>query len=201
MPLEQKRLYGSFRPSLRACLRHPLRQIQTFDEAQATRAFVPFKLWSRFSAIAVGGSLVYGASLGLLFRRWRPERSALWLALSAGGGWCVFGPVLILVSRRRMRTCAQACLTTMAYGEAVLVSGAGINLWLRLRGGCKEWFLARWNSAVVGFSNLVMLMALTRQLRALDVPVWKTVLSWMVALNGSGAALFALFRRLLQGGH
>jgi len=87
----------------------------------------------------------------------------------------------------------------MAYGEAVLVSGAGINVWLRLKGSFKEAALARWNFALVGISNLVMAMALIRQLRALGVPTWKTLLSWMVVLNGSGTLLFDLFRRLLQG--
>jgi hypothetical protein len=87
----------------------------------------------------------------------------------------------------------------MAYGEAVLVSGTAINVWLRLKGRFKEVLLARWNVALVGLSNLLMATVLTRQLRALGVPAWKTLLSWMVVLNGSGALLFGLFRRLLQG--
>jgi hypothetical protein len=89
----------------------------------------------------------------------------------------------------------------MAYGEAVLVSGASINLCFRIKGGFKESFLARWNLALVGFSNIVMVTALVRQLDVLDVPAWKTVFAWMVVLNGSGALLFALLRRFLQGGH
>lgn len=186
--------------SLSHALLHPCKQLQAFDEIQAGRTFIPYGLWSKLTAIAVGGSLLYGGSLSLLFREWRAGRSALWLALSAGGGWCIFGPFLVWLSRRRALTCTQACLATMAYGEAVLVSGAGINLWFRLRGGFKQAFLARWNFALVGLSNLIMLTALTRQLRALHVPAWKTLFSWMVVLNGSGALLFALLRRLLQGG-
>ena len=87
----------------------------------------------------------------------------------------------------------------MAYGEVVLVSGAAINVWLRLKGSFKEAVLARWNVALVGLSNLVMATALTRQLHALSVPAWKTLLSWMVVLNGSGILLFGLLRRLLRG--
>ncbi len=199
MLTDKERSRGPFIPSLCCSLRHPCQQLQAFDEMQSGRVSIPYRLWARLAAIAVGGSLVYGASLSLLFRRWRPGRSALWLALSAGGSWCIFGPVLVLLSRRRAQTCAQACLTTMAYGEAVLVSGAGINVWLRLKGSFKEAALARWNFALVGISNLVMAMALIRQLRALGVPTWKTLLSWMVVLNGSGTLLFDLFRRLLQG--
>jgi hypothetical protein len=192
---------GSFVPSLCRSLRHPCQQLQAFDKMQSGRVSIPYRLWASLAAIAVGGSLVYGASLSLLFRRWQPGRSALWLVLSAGGGWCIFGPLLVLLSRRRAQTCAQACLTTMAYGEAVLVSGAGINMWLSLKGSFKEAVLARWNVALVGISNLVMATALTRQLRALGVPAWKTLLSWMIVLNGSGTLLFGLFRRLLQGEH
>ncbi len=192
---------GLFIPSLCLSLRHPCQQLQAFDEMQSGRVFIPYRFWANLTAIAVGGSLVYGASLSLLFRRWRPGRSALWLALSAGGGWCIFGPLLVLLSRLRAQTCAQACLTTMVYGEAVLVSGAGINMWLGLKGSFKEAVLARWNVALVGISNLVMATALTRQLHALGVPAWKTLLSWMIVLNGSGTLLFGFFRRLLQGEH
>jgi hypothetical protein len=87
----------------------------------------------------------------------------------------------------------------MAYGEAVLVSGAGINLWFRLKGGFEEAFLTRWNVALVGFSNIVMVTVLARQLHALGVPARKTLFSWMAVLNGSGALLFALLRHFLQG--
>ena len=199
MHAEKERPRGPFIPSLRRSLRHPCQQLQAFDEMQSGRVSIPYRLWASLAAIAVGGSLVYGASLSLLFHRWRPQHSALWLTLSAGGSWCIFGPLLVLVTRRRARTCAQACLTTMAYGQAVLVSGTAINVWLRLKGSFKEAALARWNLALVGLSNLLMATALTRQLRTLGVSAWKTLLSWMVVLNGSGILLFGLFRRLLQG--
>jgi hypothetical protein len=134
MHADKERTRGPFIPLLRRSLRHPCQQLQAFDEMQSGHASIPYRLWGSLATIAVGGSLVYGASLSLLFHRWRPGRSALWLALSAGGGWCIFGPLLVLVSRRRVQTCAQACLTTMTYGEAVLVSGAAVNVWLRLQG-------------------------------------------------------------------
>ena len=122
MNAHKERPRDPFLPSLRCSQRHPCQQLQAFDKMQSDRVSIPYRLWARLAALAVGGSLVYGASLSLLFRRWQPGRSALWLVLSAGGGWCIYGPVLVLLSRRRTQTCAQACLTTMAYGEAVLVS-------------------------------------------------------------------------------
>src|SRR5260221_12921438 len=113
MRFNREKSWGLFVPSLRLCLRSPRRQLQAFDQAQAAQTRVPSTLWSKLTVIAVGGSLLYGASLSLLFRKWRPGRSALWLALSAGGGWCLFGPFLVLLSSCRALTCAQACLTTM----------------------------------------------------------------------------------------
>lgn len=180
-------------------LRHPSQQLQIFDQLQQKHPSLPYRLWSGLIAIAMGGSLIYGASLSLIFHRWRPGRSALWLALSAGGSWCLFGPFLILFSRRRARTCAHAYLITMAYGESILISGAIINLLFSLKSDIKKTFLLRWNISLIGISNLVMVTALTNQLRALGVPIWKTLFSWIAVLNGSGALLFSLFYRLLQG--
>src|SRR2546427_8203092 len=72
--------------SLRHTLSHPCQQLQEFDEMQADHMSIPYRLWGWQVVIAVGGSLLYGASLSLHFRKWRVGRSALLLALSAGGG-------------------------------------------------------------------------------------------------------------------
>jgi hypothetical protein len=111
MRFNREKSWGLFVPSLRLCLRYPRRQLQAFDQAQAAQTRVPYKLWSKLTVIAVGGSLLYGASF------------------------------------------------------------------------------------------IVMVTALVIQLRALGVPARKTLFSWMAVLNGSGALLFTLFRRFLQGGH
>lgn len=160
---------------------------------------LPYTTWGALTGIAVGGSAIYGASLSRVFPRWRLTGSALWLALSAGGGWCVFGPALVLMSRRNAFTCAHACLVTMAYGEGVLLTGAGINLLLAGRRGVGRLDPRAFNLAWVGLSNVVMAAALMLQLRAVGVPAWKTLLLWMAVLNGSGALFFWSFRRLLQG--
>src|SRR2546425_11192212 len=93
-----------FIPSLCRSLRHPCQQLQAFDEMQSGRVYIPYRLWASLATIAVGGSLVYGASLSLLFRSWRPGRSALWLALSAGGSAGIFGAVRCLLWRRLVPT-------------------------------------------------------------------------------------------------
>jgi hypothetical protein len=122
------------------------------------------------------------------------------MALSAGLSWGVFGPVLILLTRRHAFVLAHACLVTMAYGEAVLVSGAGVNALLASTGGPPGLDPAVLNLLIVAMANATMAAALAAQLQAIGVPVWKSVLAWMVVLNGSGALFFWLFRPLVSGG-
>ncbi len=183
---------------LSSALRHPRTQMRRFATEPPTLSTLPVSTWAGLVGIAVGGSAVYGASLSRRFPRWRPTSGALWLALSAGFGWCVFGPTLLLVTRRNALTCAHACLVTMAYGEAVLVSGALANLLHTCSPPGNQIDPLRFNLATVGLSNVVMATVLVLQLRELGVPARTTLLLWMVALNGSGALLFRLFQQVLQ---
>ncbi|NJK81066.1 MAG: hypothetical protein HC914_14690 [Chloroflexaceae bacterium] len=184
--------------SLSSALCHPRRQMQHFAAQPPTLATLPLATWAGLVGIAVGGSVIYGASLSLRFPGWRPDSGALWLALSAGLGWCVFGPALVLVTQRNPLACAHACLVTMAYGEAVLLSGAVANLLHPLLNWLYPLDPLHLNLATVSLSNVVMAAALALQLRELGVPATTTLLLWMGALNGSGALFFWLFHRLLH---
>ena len=186
-----------FSPSLRCSLRHPRQQLAAFDATTPTLSRLPYLTWGFLTAIAVIGSCIYGASLSLVFPQWRPTAGALWLALSAGLGWCVFGPALVVATRRNAFTLAHACLVTMAYGEAVLVLGAALNLLLRVTSLMALVPPGPFNLAWVAFSNVVMATVLTLQLHVIHVPRWKTLLTWMVALNGSGAVFFWWLARVL----
>jgi len=185
-------------PTLSSALRHPRTQMRRFAAEPPTLSTLPVPTWVGLVGIAVGGSAVYGASLSRRFPRWRPTGGALWLALSAGLGWCVFGPTLLLVTRRNALTCAHACLVTMTYGEAVLVSGALANLLQAHAPRRNQVDPLRFNLATVGLSNVVMATVLALQLRELGVPARTTLLLWMVVLNGSGALFFRLFQQMLQ---
>jgi hypothetical protein len=161
-----------------------------------TPASVPWRTWTLLVLIAVGGSCTFGASLALQFPGWRPGAGAAWLALSAGLAWCLFGPALILLTRRSPWTLAHACLVTMAYGDGVLqLAAIGNVLGLaRVLGGPTIF-----NSGMVLLSNCVMAYAVTAQLRSIGVAPWRTLTAWMLVLNGSGALFFALFYRVLGG--
>jgi hypothetical protein len=176
------------------CLRHPRAQLRALDETRN----LPYTTWAGLTFIAVAGSMIYGASLSLVFPQWRVAEGAMWLTLSAGLSWCVFGPALVLLTRRHIFTCAHACLVTMAYGEAVLVTGACVNGVIAFADG--QGVALFFNIVCVALSNVVMATALALQLQAVRVPVWKTLLAWTVFLNGSGAVFFWIFQRTLRGG-
>ena len=184
---------AAFDSALWSVLKYPLRQIRAFDRAEYSLRTLPYRVWAELTAIA----FLYGASLSLAIPGWNPRNGALWIAASAGLGWCVLGPVLIAVTRRRPFTLAHACLTTMAYGEGVLVVGALLNLLAYALGITAG--MAVFNICWVGLSNVVMVATLTPQLAAIGVPAGTTLLCWILALNGSGAVFFAFFYRLLHG--
>jgi hypothetical protein len=179
-----------FDPSLWRCLRRPAAQLVAFD---AARPPPPLATWAALFAIAVSGSLLYGASLALVWPRFTAGAGALWILAAAGLGWLVFGPALILVTRRRALTCAHACMITMAYGEAALAVGAAVNvaLWLAGAGG------AGFNLAWLFVANAVMAASLAAQLKALGVPPARTLAVWILALDGAGALFFFGLGRLL----
>src|SRR5690242_8387426 len=102
-------------PTLFQSLHRPVSQLRAFD-ASKVRFRAVIGTWSALAAIAVAGSLIYGGSIGLVVTGWRPGPGGVWMALSAGLAWCIFGPALIVITRLRMLTCAHACLVTMALG-------------------------------------------------------------------------------------
>jgi len=144
---------------------------------------------------------LYGGSLSLVIKGWEIGASALLLTLSAGLAWCVFGPLLVLFTRKNAFTCAHACLVTMAYGEAILAIGALLNL-IFASAHAGAWLdPVVFNICWVGLSNVVMAVALAVQLGSVRVEYGKTLLIWMLALNGSGVLFFLVFKEILPKGH
>lgn len=156
-----------------------------------------WRRWSALVAVAVVGSCLYGASLSLVLRDWQTGAAAVWLAASAGAAWCVFIPALWRATRQPLLECLDRCLVTMTCGEVVLASGALVNLVL-WRAALLE-NAAPINAVIVAISNVTMLIVLAAQMRRGGVAVWKTLVLWMLGLNGSGTLFFWLLYRLLHG--
>jgi hypothetical protein len=181
--------------TLGACLINPGR---TAKVIATSPAHIPWRTWGALIGIAVGGSCIFGGTLAPFFPEWNFLRGALWITLSAGLSWCIFIPTLSLISRQNLAVIFHASLVTMAYGEAVLVTAAAINLVLY---GLKIPVpAAAFNLAAVGLSNVVMLAGLALPLSGLGIRLLTTIFTWFIFLNGSGVLFFRLFRGWLLGG-
>lgn len=159
-------------------LRHPRMSLYAFDAREAVRREIAQSTWGWLAAIAVAGTVLYGSAL--------PRNSTLRLLAATGLSWCLFGPALVLWTRRSPFTCAHACLVTMTYGIGVLAVGAGIAHLL----GPGPLFHVAW----ITLSNVVMAVALVRQLAVLEVRPWRTLLAWTVVLDGAGVLLFGVLK-------
>lgn len=137
--------------------------------------------------IAVVGSFLYGASLSLVLE-WSAVGGALWLAISAGAGWCVFIPALIAITKLRGVSCVHASLVTMAYGEGILTLGALLNVALWWAAAPIDAALL--NYGTIALSNLVMAATLAAQLQAIGGRIWTVLLTFFLVLDGAGAVIF-----------
>ena len=149
--------------------------------------------WALLTSVVLIGSAWYGGSvahaLGIDF-----SRGALWLVASTGISWCIFGPLLIAVTRKSAIDCADACLVTMVAGIAVLSIGGMVNV---AAAGVSGFHAAPFNWAVVGVSNVMMAVVLAKRLGRLRVPWPSTIAVWLLGLDGVGAVMFYLFRHLI----
>ena len=148
-----------------------------------SRRVVKFGL---LTAVAVGGSILFGAATG----------SAALLTLSTGSAWIVFGLLLYFMTRKPILDLADACLTTMAYGEAVLVSGAALT-WMSIRFGIVDPSPMWLYLAIVAAADAVMATALTIRLSEMRVPRQVSLGLWIVGLNGSWFIFLWLYTYLL----
>lgn len=157
-----------YTPGVIASLVDPAERIRELNSARPVP--VPLSTWAGLVVIAVAGSLLYGASLVRLFPTLQLQSSALYFTLSAGLAWCLFIPALVAGTQRSLAVVAQVCLVSMTYGEAVLLSGALLNL-LGMMTGPPTMQVG----VTVAMSNVVMAATLAFQLLAAGVPVWRSL--------------------------
>ncbi|MEZ0325589.1 MAG: hypothetical protein ACAH95_06765 [Fimbriimonas sp.] len=140
--------------------------------------------------VAIIGSLFFGASLSTSVGS-EALGSALWLTICAGLGWAALIPALVQISRIPLHEILTDCLVSICFGEAVLAVGAVMN-WTHLVSGIPA------NALIVLCSNIVMAGVLAARLQRRAFPVWKTLIVWILVLDGVGALAFWLLGFLLQ---
>ena len=69
------------------CLFHPVGRFRRLIQRKPSWAAMPWLLWSLLTFIAIAGSLLYGASVGLVLPDGNPAFEAIAITLSAGAGW------------------------------------------------------------------------------------------------------------------
>jgi hypothetical protein len=131
---------------------------------------------------------------------WQPVRGALWLTLSAGSAWIVYGLILCAATRKPVLDLAEAALIAMAVGEGVLVTGAAVD-WAMANSGALYHVDPVWlNAGIVAISNVAMAASITRILARMGVEIWKSIALWFLGLDAVGVITFMIFYRLLLGG-
>lgn len=172
---------------------HPLRAMTAVTERGRALRDAPRGVWLFCTLVAVIGSLIYGASLQLVLPAGGAWTAALALTVSAAAGWLLFGPVLCALSRKPVMHIAHACLIAMIYGEGVLELGVLTNFLMFQFGPPAAATSITVNVIIVAAANIVMLIALTAQLKVIRVPRLPVTLLWLLILNGGGIAVFRQF--------
>jgi predicted DCC family thiol-disulfide oxidoreductase YuxK len=177
-------------------LRHPLQQMVELNE----HPIIPYTVWLALVAIAVVNSFLFGGILGVVVGNARVGIfGGMWVTLSAGMSWALLIPALWKISGKPLLLILHASLVTMAYGEIVLLAGEIVSLLFHAFAGPELRAPAQlipWASAVL-LSNVLMGTALVEQLRAINVRPLRTLLTFLVVLNGAGAVFFFCFGYLL----
>ncbi len=179
-------------------------RVQTLETGPRVWRSWPWAMWFGLAVLAVAGSMLYGASLGVVRPEWSQGGAAL-VTLSAGLSWCLLGPALAVVTCKRLESLAHATLVSMAAGEVVLLLMALANVILSFDAvllASPSLLNLAWSANLAGLAgaNLLMAAVLAWQLREVHVPPWKTLVTWLVVLDGGGLVLCLLLRAPLLAG-
>ncbi len=173
---------------------HPVRGMRRQLARGACWRDAPWPLWAALAAIAVVGTLCYGATAALVLPLGGPAGVGLVLVLATGAGWLLFGAVLVALTGRPASHLAHACLVTMWVGEAILEFGLAGNLALWLLAPDAAGVALGFNIAALGLANLAMAAALAAQLGAMRVRPALALALWFGILNPAALAVLRLLR-------
>ena len=146
------------------------------------------------SAIAVGGSLVFGAAAGSVLRHDVGLNTALLLTLSTGCSWVLLCGLLVTITRKPILDLAEVCLIAMGFGEVVLLVGALADVAMPVHNVALPV-----NFGIVLTSNVVMAIVFARGLQKIGVSLKLSLALWILGLNGSWPIFLFILAKFLTG--
>ena len=168
-----------------------------FLEKLKERSNVPWGLWILYGFIAVLGTLLFGLAFGLVYGSEGSHLTWSWaITVAAGSGWLILVPLLALsVAAENRWLVLHACLITMVYGEGILEIGTILNLIGYWSESISADHALIGNAVLVAISNVAMAASICAQMKQLGTSVSKTLLTWLIILNGVGAGIFIILYR------
>lgn len=146
------------------------------------------------SALAFLGTAAYAASFFPLGDTVRLARIATAIGISAGVSWLILGIVIATMERRKSGRLAlwfDTCLVAMAWGEAFLLFAAAFNFTISLRPDRlpSVEFFGPFHAALLLGADCTMAAVFARRAARFGVPVRRSLVLWILVLNGTFVAL------------
>lgn len=154
----------------------------------------PLSLRSRLAlgAVAFLGTAIYAASF-LPNKTGHPMAAyATGVGISAAVSWLILGTALLILSRStpgRLQLWFDTCLISMAYGEAILLLAALVNLLSIVSPEYAAKPSLGVHLALLLTADTVMAACFVTRARRFGVPPKTSLALWILVLNGSFALL------------
>lgn len=164
------------------------------DRPESQDGFLVWPLRFVLGVFAFGGAAIHAASFYAGPTTARLAGLAEVVQISAGVSWCVFGVVLLAVTRRRPSVFfwADVCLVAMGYGMAVLMLGAMLNFVSEWSSSLSIRTIANLQVTIVLASNVVMGAIFISLGRRGGLSFATAIWLWVVGLNGVFAVVSAV---------
>jgi hypothetical protein len=148
---------------------------------------------SALIALAFLGTAVYAGSFAALSTDQRPAwllPLAIGVAIASGVSWPLLGIVLLRLSpdRATLMRWFDACLVTIAFGEAWLLSAAAWNI-IAVQVEPAQGLLLATHLALLLAADITMCAIFARRARAIGMPTRQAITIWVFVMNGVFAAL------------
>jgi hypothetical protein len=152
-------------------------------------------------ALAFLGTAVYAGSFAALSAEQRPEwllPLAIGVALASGVSWPLLGMALLRLSpdRATLMRWFDACLMTIAFGEAWLLTAAAWNIVAAQINPARSALLAAHLALLLG-ADITMCAIFAKHARAIGMSTRRAVTIWVFVMNGVFAALLLALARPL----